>query len=282
MKLINNNMEESNTLKEEVTKKELEDFIQKHSTNNYQYYINKAYTSVKKSIWRLIEGRNPWDTLKIRDKTLWKRFPILPKQKWFDAFESFSYDFRGKDFSSIVGFLHFSRIPTNDCLFEVPTEESLTLLDNLLKNSKTILAPFCGLALYEKLLSIRNHYIVAIDSYVSHSTGNQNCRQMSVYNVSFEEGIKKYTDVDTLLCIWTPSGLDVLSLVSEYNHIKTVIFVGEPELCGCFSSEDIDKIGYLHEDFVCTWEGSGGIAQTDFTNLISHSDIYICRRKTKK
>lgn len=146
---------------------------------------------------------NPWYQLKFRYSTLWERLPIIPLRELHLAFHKFT----PKEFNFLVTIqmcMTLSRRKTNDAIWEIPTTESLTALHNILKNTNKTMSPFCGIALYEKLLTNLGHDIIAVDNFSSHETSNPEARQMPVEEISFEVALEKYPEVDTLLCIWTP------------------------------------------------------------------------------
>jgi hypothetical protein len=204
--------------------------------------------------------------------------PVRDLHKAFHEFAPVEFKF----LVTIQGCMTLSRRRTNDAIWEIPTTESLTTLHNILQTSNKIMSPFCGIALYEKLLTNLDHDIITVDNFSSHETSNQEARQMPVEDISFEDALGKYPEVDTLLCIWTPGGVDILKMIKDHLNIKKVIFVGEPVLCGCWT--DDNEFGYFHEGFTCQdMEDSGGLCSTDHMfNLdsfyIGHSMIYVVTR----
>lgn len=249
--------------------------------DNLMYYSNLF---VKKIVYS-----NPWDHLKVRDSTLHERLPMLTKAEWFNEHEDFTYTFRGKEHKSIVGFLHFSRVPTEDCIFEIPTIESMKTILNILetRKSRIILSPFAGLGLYEKLLTKKGYYVIATDSFTTHNTSNKSAGQMYIEERDYKSSIKEYMEADTLLCVWTPEKIDVLEVAAKHKNIETVIFVGDPDSCGDFkkvvNKKGEYREGYLNDDFTCRYEGEGGVGITDYyssyaNKAVKKSKVYLCQR----
>ena len=243
--------------------------------------VNLFNKKVKNTIYK-----NIWNNLLIRNNNLHEQLPMLFREEWYNESLDFECEYNGKIYNSISGFLYFTRIQTNDCLFEIPTINSLELLNRIFQQCKTriILSPFSGIGLYEKKISDNGYYIIATDDYNSHKTSNKNARQIETKQMEFNDSIKFWMEADTLLCIWSPN-INILEIASNYKNIEQVIFIGDHNLCGHFTHPlNKKKGGYLHKNFTCEYIGKGGVGHTDYysnhiKSFITNSEIYLCKRK---